>query len=232
MYLVLEGRVLAGRQQPGIVGNRLAQRFYPRPVALGKVGQHVAVHQLLDAGMTDPEPHPAVVVAYMRGDRAQPVMTGDAAADLDPDFRRRQFEFVLKHGDVGGTELEEIRGFLNRAPGLVHESGRPQQNDLFTIERTIGSLALKTAAPRSETVTRGNVSDGHEADVVPVVRVFRTGITETDKQAHDAASCRCLLLLVATSRRFRASRRSRSTRRRGSSRRRRSGTRRRSGGAC
>src|SRR6266404_268893 len=167
--------------------------------------------------MTDPEPYPAVVVADMRGDRAQPVMTGDAAADLDPHFRRRQFEFVLKHGDVAGGQLEEVRSFLNRAPGLVHVGGRPQQNDLLAIERAFGSLALKTAAPRCETVTPRNFIDGHEADVVPVVRVFRTGVTETDKQAHDAASRRYLLLLVATSRRFRASRRSRSTRRRGSS---------------
>src|SRR5882757_5389520 len=131
--------------------------------------------------MTDPEPHTAVVVADMRGDRAQPVMTGNAAADLHAYFRQRQFEFVLKHGDVGGTELEEVRGFLNRAPGLVHESGRPQQNDFFTIERAIGSLALKTAAPRSETVTPRNFIDRNEADVVPVVAVHRTGITETVK---------------------------------------------------
>src|SRR5437773_12299159 len=139
-------------------------------------------------------------------------MTGDAAADLDPDFRRRQFELVLKHGDVADAKLEEVRGFLNRAPGLVHVGGRPQQNDLLAIERAFRSLALKTAAPRCETVTPCNFIDGHEPDVVPVVRVFRTGVTETDKQAHDAASRRCLLLLVAASRRFRASRRSRSTR--------------------
>src|SRR3954470_12745692 len=173
--------------------------------------------------MTDPEPHPAIIIADMRGDRAQPVMTGDAAADLHAHFCRRQFEFVLKHSDVGGGELEEIRCFLNCAPGLVHVGGRPQQNDLFAIERAFGSLALKTTAPWCKTMTPRNFIDGHKADVVPVVRVFRTGVTETDKQAHDAASRRPLLLLVATSRRFRASRRC-STRRRGRSRRR-SGTR-------
>src|SRR5829696_8223758 len=165
--------------------------------------------------MTDPEPHPAIVVADMRGDRAQPVMAGDAATDLDADFRRRQFEFVLKHRDLAGGQFEEVGGFLNRAPGLVHERGWTKQNDALAIERAFGSLALKTAAPRCETVTPRNFIDGQEPDIVPVVRVFRTGVTETDKQAHDAASRRCLLLLVATSRRFRASRRSR--RRRGSS---------------
>ena len=39
MHLVLERRVLARRQQSGIVGNCLAQRFNPRPVALRKVRQ-------------------------------------------------------------------------------------------------------------------------------------------------------------------------------------------------
>src|SRR5215208_3587667 len=163
--------------------------------------------------MTDPEPHPAVVVADMRRDRAQPVMACDAATDLDADFRRRQFELILKHGDLAGGQFEEVGGFLNRAPGLVHERGWTKQNDALAIERAFGSLALKTAAPRCKTVTPRNFIDGHEPDVVPVVRVFRTGVTETDKQAHDAASRRCLLLLVAASRRLRASRRFRASRR-------------------
>jgi hypothetical protein len=30
--------------------------------------------------------------------------------------------------------------------------------------------------------------NGHEADVVPVMRVFRAGIAETNKESHDAAS--------------------------------------------
>src|SRR5215212_2621302 len=152
-------------------------------------------------------------------------MAGDAATDLDANLRRRQFEFVLKHRDLAGRQFEEVCGFLNRAPGLVHERGRTKQNDALAIERAFGSLALKTAAPRCKTVTPRNFIDGHEPDIVPVVRVFRTGVTETDKQAHDAASRRCLLLLVAASRRLRASRRSR--RRRGGSSRSRS-TRRRS----
>ncbi|WP_291856539.1 hypothetical protein, partial [Bradyrhizobium sp.] len=49
--------------------------------------------------------------------------------------------------------------------------------------------------------------DGHEPDIVPVVRVFRAGIAEANKQVHDAASCRRLLLLVAaTGRGFRTRR--------------------------
>ena len=80
------------------------------------------------------------------------------------------------------------------------------------IERAFGCLALKAAAPWCETMTPRNFIDGHEPDVVPVVRVFRAGITEANKQAHDAASpasrVRLLLLVAATGRRLRTRRRS------------------------
>ena len=126
-------------------------------------------------------------------------MAGDAAADLHPHFRRRQFELVLEHGDLAGCELEEVRGFLHRTAGIVHEGGGLEQDHALAVERAFRGLALKTAAPWCETMTPRNFIDGHEADIVPVTRVFRAGIAEADKQQHDAASrARALLLLVAT----------------------------------
>src|SRR5437899_1166565 len=74
MHLVLKRRVAIDREQRGIVRHRAKQRLYPGPVALGKIAQHVAVHQFLDPGMADAEPHPAIVVADMGGDRAQSVV--------------------------------------------------------------------------------------------------------------------------------------------------------------
>ena len=85
--------------------------------ALAKSDSTWPMHQLLDAGMTDAEPHPAIVVADMRRDRAQAVVAGDAAADLDPHLRRRQFELVVEHGDVARRDLEE-------AGRLLHGCGR------------------------------------------------------------------------------------------------------------
>src|ERR1700674_5395690 len=63
IHLVLERRILVRHQQSGILRDRLAERDDPGAVALGEIGQHVAVHQFLDTGVADPEPHPAVVVA-------------------------------------------------------------------------------------------------------------------------------------------------------------------------
>ena len=37
MHLVLERRIAAGREQPGIVGDRIAQRLDPRPFVLGEI---------------------------------------------------------------------------------------------------------------------------------------------------------------------------------------------------
>src|ERR1700688_3591200 len=37
-------------------------------------------------------------------------------------------------------------------------------------------------------MTPRNSIDGHEADIVPVTRVFRAGIAEANKESHDAAS--------------------------------------------
>lgn len=115
-------------------------------------------------------------------------MAGDPAADLDPHLGGRQFELVVEHGDVGGGELEEVRRFLHRAPGLVHVSGRLQQHDLLTIDHAFGGLALKATAPWCETMTPCNLVDRQKTDIVPVAGVFRARITETDKKAHGAAS--------------------------------------------
>src|ERR1700710_1338087 len=133
----------------------------------------------------------------MRRNRTKPVVTGAPAADLDAHLAVRQFELVLKHGDLAGRELEEIRRFLHRAARLVHERHGTKQHHALAIERAFRGLALKTAAPWCETMTPRNFIDHRETDVVPVMRVFGAGIAETNKQSHDAASRAGLLLLVA-----------------------------------
>src|SRR5581483_2561142 len=188
VHFVLERGVLTRGEQAGRIGHRLAQRRHPFAVVAGEVRQHVVMHELLDAGVTDAEPHPAILVADMRSDRAQAVVAGDAAADLHPHLRRRQFELVLEYGDLAGPELEEVRRFLHRAPGVVHVGRGLEQDHALAIERAFRCLALKAAAPWCETMTPRNLVDGHEADIVPVTRVSRAGIAEADKEQHDAAS--------------------------------------------
>ena len=120
MHLVLEARVPALGQHLGVVGDDIAQRFDPRPIALGEIAEHVRMYQLLHAGMPDAEAHALVVVADMRADRAQAVVPGDAAADLHAHLGGRQFDLVVKHRDVAKRHLVEMHRLGNRATGLVH----------------------------------------------------------------------------------------------------------------
>src|SRR3981189_1208469 len=224
MHLVLERRIAVRHQQSGTIRDRLAERDDPGTFVLGEIGQYVAVHQLLDAGVADPEPNAAVVVADMRRDRAQTVVSGNAAADLDAHLGGRQFDLILKHGDLACRQLEEMRGLLNRTPRLVHEGRGPQQHHPLAIERAFRGLALKAAAPWCETMTPRDFINDHEPDIVPVMGVLRAGIAEAYKESHDAASRVRLLLLVAASRRLGAGRRRLRTSRGSSTSRRRSST--------
>ena len=88
-------------------GDRVADGFDPARFRLGEVAQHVIVNQRLVAGMADADAHPLIVVADMGGDRAQAVVAGVAAADLDPHFRRREVELVVNDDQRGEVELEK-----------------------------------------------------------------------------------------------------------------------------
>ena len=76
----------------GVVGDDFAQRLHPGPLALGEILQHVVLHQLLVARMADAHAHAPIVVADMRGDRAQAVVAGIAAACFQSHLAGRQFE--------------------------------------------------------------------------------------------------------------------------------------------
>src|SRR5207237_1390020 len=122
----------------------------------------------------------------------------------------RKFNFVVEYDKVSQTELGIFKGLLHGAAGLVHPGRRLEQHDALAIERAFGGLALKTTAPWCETMTPRDFLNGHEPDVVPVLRVFCAGITEANKETHSGAPCRVrlLLLVAATGRRFRTRRRS------------------------
>src|SRR6266404_3563691 len=66
MHLVLERRIAVGGDQSGVIGDRFAQRLDPGAVALGEIGQHMSMHNILQAGMTDAEPYPLIIVTDMR----------------------------------------------------------------------------------------------------------------------------------------------------------------------
>src|SRR5215813_12654297 len=84
MHLVLEARVLAFRQQLGVVRDDGAEGLHPRTLVFAKVAEHVAFDQTLHARMPNADAHAPIVVSDVSRDRPQPVMAGNATAALNP----------------------------------------------------------------------------------------------------------------------------------------------------
>src|SRR5439155_7982320 len=140
------------------------------------------------ARMSHTQSYPFVVAVEMRRNRTQPIVTRVGPSDFYSHLGWRKFDFIVEHHEISQIELRVLEGLLHGAAGLVHVRRRLEQHDALAIERAFRGLALKTTAPWCETMTPCDFVNGHEPDVVPVLRVFRAGITEANKQAHDAAS--------------------------------------------
>src|SRR3546814_8574415 len=77
-----EARGVAARQQRNGIGHRIEQLLQPGLVRLGEVAQHVAVHQVLEAGMADAQAHAPELLADVSLQRADAVVAAGAAALL------------------------------------------------------------------------------------------------------------------------------------------------------
>ena len=159
MNLVLKARVFAADEQLDIVGEDGDQRLDPAALALGEIAQHVMLHHVLVAGMTDADAHAPIVVADVLGDRAQSVVAGDAAADLDPDLGRPQVDLVVEHRDVVERKLVEVRRLGDGAPRFIHERPGQQQQRALAADRALAGDALETPAPRPDAVALGDFLD-------------------------------------------------------------------------
>src|SRR6185436_12705583 len=85
-----EARIVAGGEPWRRVGDRLKQRVEPDCVGLGEVVQHVAEDLLLGPRMADADAHAGKLVADMRGDGAQAVVSGVATAGFYLELARRE----------------------------------------------------------------------------------------------------------------------------------------------
>src|SRR5438270_4495688 len=138
----------------------------------------------LVAGMADAEAHALVIVAHMRGDRAQAVMPGIAAADLHAQLPGREVEFIVEDDNVIQGDFIEAGGFMHRAAGIVHESLRLDEHDPLAANLAFAGARLEARAERRKGVAPRDRSDRHEADIVAIARVACAGIAEADEEQH------------------------------------------------
>ena len=126
----------------------------------------------------------AEIGAEMLVDRAQSVMTGKAATPANLHLEGREIELVMEDGQRIGLELVEPQRLTDRAAAFVHEGGGLQQQDLLPADPPFPDPALELLLHGAEIMRFGNDVARHEADIVPVERVARSGIAEAGPDLH------------------------------------------------
>ena len=186
MQPILQTGVVATDQEIGVIGDRRAERLDPGFLALGEIIQHIGMNQRLVAGVTDAKPQAFVVIADMGRDGAQAIMTGDAAPGFDPAFGWSEVELIMQDHDVVETDLMEARRLANRTTTFVHVGLGLKQHYPFTGDGALADKPLKARAGRWKAVPPGDGVNRHEANVMTVAGVGSTGISEPDKEQHEA----------------------------------------------
>src|SRR5438477_349819 len=135
--------------------------------------------------MPDPDAYAPVIIPDMRRDRAQTVVSGDAAAGFHAYLAWLEVNLVVENDDIGVAQLVEMSSLRDGTAGLVHIRAGKKEQDSLARERPFRRYALKAAAPRPDIMVLGNCIDGHEADVVPIAGIACPGIAEPHQQQHE-----------------------------------------------
>ena len=153
---------------------------------LGVIAEHVRGDEVLPpwSRMADANAHPAELGPEHRVDRAQAVMARETAADSYLDLEWREVELVVEDGEGVEIELVELQCLLNGIAAVVHEGLGLQQQDALPAHATLGDEAAELLRPGPKGVRLGDEVRGHEADIVPVQRILRARIAETDPDLH------------------------------------------------
>ena len=129
---------------------------------------------------------PEVGGAQLRGDVAQTVVAGVAAALLQAHLTRVDVELVVRDEDLLGRDLVVLRGGLHGAAGVVHEREGLQEPNLTLAHADAAHFRLELAlfAHDGAFAARERVDEA-EPGVVTGARVFGAGVPEP----HDQTDC-------------------------------------------
>jgi hypothetical protein len=120
----------------------------------------------------------------------EPVVPGGAAAGLHLDLERGEVELVVEHGQRIHLELVEAQRLRHSAAAFVHERRRLEQQHADAGDAAFLQPALELLLHRAERMHLRDDVERHEADIVPLHRVLRTGIAETYPKLHSARLAR------------------------------------------
>ena len=164
-----------------LVGDRVEHRIEPGAVCLGEGMQHIAVDQLLMAGMANADAHAPEIGTDGGVDGTDAVMTGSPATALGLNLAGGEVELVIEHDHPLRRQLIELHRFGHGVARPVHEGGRLQRQHLGQTDAAFRRHPLEPALGRAETVARRYALQCHEADIMPVQGKFGPGVTEPDQ---------------------------------------------------
>ena len=143
-----------------------------------EIAEHIARDPVLVSRMANAQPHTSEFSADMIDGGSYAIMASGTAAGLYLYLERGEIEFVVKDGDVLWLQLIKIHGGTDAAAAFVHERGGFQQYDLFGAKPELLHPALKFLGGQWQVVDFGQGINRHEADIMPVHGIGRSGITK------------------------------------------------------
>ena len=90
----------------------------------------------------------------------------------------------MKDDNVAQGDFVKLRGFLHRVAGIIHEGFGLEQKHFFGTDHAFTRFALKARAPAHRVETTRDGINRHEADIMPVSGIARSGIAKTYEEQH------------------------------------------------
>jgi len=112
---------------------------------------------------------------------AQTIVTGMPPGGLYPQFSGHEVQLIMEDDNVLWIDLIEARRFANGAAALIHKGLRFEQQGLYAPKAPFAAQPLKLLALRRKVVVCGNGVDGHKADIVARLFIFRARIAKADE---------------------------------------------------
>ena len=92
----------------------------------------------------------------------------------------------MEHGQGLDAQLVEAQRLSHRAAAFVHEGRRFQEQQLHSADTAFLQPALELLLHGREPVDLGNGVHCHEAGIVPMQGILRSGIAKAHPQLHRA----------------------------------------------
>ena len=137
--------------------------------------------------MADAHPHPPVIRTDMSAQTLDTVVTGTAAAELQPQLAGRKIEFVIENEQFGRFDFEVAQNGAECAPGFVHKCGRFEKHDTGITDTAFGYISGQAvaAAKAFKAIAASNLIGDQIADIVSVFGISSARISEPGKNIHN-----------------------------------------------